>query len=59
MTQVAHQQQIKEQMEALDRITANATKSKEAATKYLIDAGIIEPSEDTQAEDKTTTKKKK
>lgn len=42
MTQIDIQEQIKEQIAALQRATADATKSKKAANKYLLDAGIIE-----------------
>ena len=42
MTSEAIQKQIEETITALKITTANATKSKEAALKYLIDAGIIE-----------------
>ena len=42
MTSEAVRQQIKETLEALDRSTAKATKSKAAAIKYLVELGLIE-----------------
>ena len=42
MTSEAIRQQIKETLEALDRSTAKATKSKAAAIKYLVELGLIE-----------------
>lgn len=42
MTSESIRKQIEETITALKITTANATKSKEAALKYLIDAGIIE-----------------
>jgi hypothetical protein len=42
MTQTEIREQIKEQIAALQRATAKAIKSKKAANKYLVDAGIIE-----------------
>jgi hypothetical protein len=41
MTHITIQKQIQEQIAALQNATANATKSKKAANKYLVDAGII------------------
>ena len=41
MTSESIRKQIEETIAALKITTANATKSKEAALKYLIDAGII------------------
>ena len=41
MTQLAIKQQIKDQISALQKTTANAIKSKASANQYLIDAGII------------------
>ncbi len=52
MTQTDIQEQIKEQIAALQRATANATKSKRAANKYLIDAGIIELEKKTKQQNK-------
>jgi len=49
MTQAA----IEEQVNALKVVTQNATKSKEAAEKFLMAAGIIEP------EQRSPKKKKK
>ena len=42
MTSEAIRKQIEETIAALKKTTAKATKSKEAAIKYLIHAGIIE-----------------
>ena len=41
MTEKETQQQIDEQLKALRKATNEAIKSKEAANKYLIEAGII------------------
>jgi hypothetical protein len=51
----ALQKQIEETLEALDKNTAKATKSKAAATKYLIELGLIEDEKPL----KRATKKKK
>ena len=51
----ALQKQIEETLEALDKNTAKATKSKAAATKYLIELGLIEDEKTL----KRATKKKK
>ena len=40
MTEQTIREQIQTQLSALKRATDNATKSKEAANKYLQDAGI-------------------
>jgi hypothetical protein len=47
--------QIEECLEALDKNTAKAIKSKAAATKYLIELGLIEDEKPV----KRSTKKKK
>jgi hypothetical protein len=54
MTEKAVQTQIENQIIALKKATANATKSKSAANKYLIDAGIV-----SKKKDSTFDKKKK
>ena len=41
MSEKETQQQIEEQLKALRKATSEAIKSKEAATKYLREAGII------------------
>jgi hypothetical protein len=41
MTSEAIRKQIEETISALQKTTAKATKSKEAAIKYLVEAGII------------------
>lgn len=41
MTETSIRKQIQEQLAALKTATSKATKSKEAANKYLVDAGII------------------
>jgi len=41
MTHIAIKKQISEQMEALERTTRNAMKSKESANQYLSDLGLI------------------
>ncbi|MCY7421634.1 MAG: hypothetical protein LH478_07810 [Chitinophagaceae bacterium] len=41
MTEKETQQQIDEQLKALRKATNEAIKSKEAANRYLIEAGII------------------
>jgi hypothetical protein len=47
------QTSIQDMLDAIDRGTAKALKSKEASRKFLIDAGIIKDNK------KTTGKKKK
>jgi hypothetical protein len=42
MTSESIRRQIEETIAGLKKTTAEATKSKEAAIKYLIEAGIIE-----------------
>ena len=41
MSEKETQQQIEEQLKALRKATTEAIKSKEAANRYLIEAGII------------------
>jgi hypothetical protein len=55
MTSEAVRQQVKETLEALDRSTAKATKSKAAAIKYVVELGLIE---DVKPLKKLTKKKK-
>jgi hypothetical protein len=48
MTDIAIKKQISEQMEALERTTRNAIKSKESANQYLKDLGLIQDKEKKQ-----------
>ena len=42
MTDIAIKKQISDQLEALDRTTRDAIKSKESAQQYLKDLGLIQ-----------------
>ena len=48
MTSQAIQVQIQEQIDALRKVTDRATESKEAATKYLENAGISTKEKDSK-----------
>jgi len=50
---------IQEQIKTIKKVTTKASKSKEAALKFLIDAGIIREEKAENTKEKQTLKKKK
>ncbi len=56
MTQLAFQEQIEKQINALKVATDEAVQSKETAIKYLSDAGIISDKEKRELEKKIDKK---
>lgn len=52
MTHITIKKQISEQMEALERTTRNAVRSKESANRYLTDLGLLNNKEEKSRENK-------